>query len=608
VASEGCECGSGLKRVHCCGADPAGLPDEPALALLESASAEIIRLFNERKYTEAEAQALKILELAPNMRQPLRVLFEIRKAQNNMRAAEMLARRLAQLPGVPGIIAAANIQFAQLLVGQGRYADAQVPAGRAVIATPRDATAQHVMGVVLTETQNLAAGETHYRKALALLGRDDGLVLANLAWNLKLQGRLRDAAQLYVQALALRPENRRGLGGFAQVEFARGRRAEAIALLDDGLARWPEERTLRLLRAMAALQTGDTAQALALMADPPDKLLPAELCLRGQALARQGEPIEAIRHYATAKKLMRERNGLVYDEAGQQARADSYKDYFTADRTLPLPRAPHDDGPQPIFLLGFPRSGTALLEQLLAQLPGIQPADEASRVASLVERSSHDAHDAAPYPQVLDRLLVGQAQDLPAQWRAAYVASLRACGMAQRPRYVTDRNPANPWHLGLIKLLFPQAPMIHVIRHPLDVALSNFSQDRRLEGGADASIVTISKHYAMTMDLLRHYRGQLTLRYLPVRYEDLVTAPRTTLSHILTFIGAAIALPDELVLRANDAPLPEPTPAHFATREAVHGRGLYPHRAYHAAAPNIFAEALVHLAPWIEEFGYGAAS
>lgn len=607
VASDSCECGSGLKSTRCCGADPVTFPGPEAMALLEPAGAEVIKLFNERKYAEAEAQALKILELAPQMRQALRVIFEIRKAQNNTRATEVLARRLSELPGQPAIVAAANIQFAQLLVGQGRYGDAQAPAARAVIATPRDATAQHVMGVVLTETQHLAAGERHYRKALALLGRQDGLVLANLAWNLKLQGRLAEAAGLYEQALALRPENKRGVGGFAQVEFARGRHAQAVALLDDGLARWPEERTLRLLRAMAALHAGETGQALDLLADPPEKLLPAELSLRGQALARQGAPIEAIRHFATAKKIMRERNGLAYDAAGMQARATAYQAYFTADRTLPLPRAPLTDGPQPLFLLGFPRSGTALLEQLLSQLPGIAPADDASPIGELAARVARDTGDSAPYPEVLDRLLVGESQDLPAQLRASYLAPLRARGILHRQRYFTDRAPSNLWHLGLIKLLFPEAPMIHLIRHPLDVALSNFAQDRRLEGGADSSIVTISKHYALQMEMLRHYRGQLTLRYLPVRFEDLVTAPRAVLARILAFIGANIELPDEPSLRANAGIAPEPTPAHFALRAPVHQRSLYPHRAYSAAAPNIFAEALTHLAPWIEEFGYGAA-
>ena len=217
-----CSCASGLRRVRCCALEAAALPGEPALALLDALGQDAIKLFNEKKYIEAEALALKLLDLAPNLRLALRVLFEIRKAQKRDQPAEALARRLAGLPGPAATRAAANTQFAQYLVAQGRYADAEAPAAAALMASPKDATVQHVMGVVLTETGRIQAGERHYRRALALLERDDGLVLANLAWNLKLQGRLDEAAECYGRALALRPENKRGIGGYAQVELARG--------------------------------------------------------------------------------------------------------------------------------------------------------------------------------------------------------------------------------------------------------------------------------------------------------------------------------------------------------------------------------------------------
>ncbi len=110
------------------------------------------------------------------------------------------------------------------------------------------------MGVVLTETGHVHAGERHYRIAIKLLGRDDGTVLANLAWNLKLQGRLDEAAEIYQQALAIRPDNTRGIGGFAQVEAGRARLPQAIALLDKAVSQWPDDRTLRLLRALMDLQ------------------------------------------------------------------------------------------------------------------------------------------------------------------------------------------------------------------------------------------------------------------------------------------------------------------------------------------------------------------
>ncbi|MBB5373198.1 hypothetical protein [Acidocella aromatica] len=78
---------------------PGGLAEAESLALLDSQANDAIRLFNEKKYGEAEALSLKVLDLAPNHRLALRVLFEIRKAQQRHSAAEALGARLAALPG-----------------------------------------------------------------------------------------------------------------------------------------------------------------------------------------------------------------------------------------------------------------------------------------------------------------------------------------------------------------------------------------------------------------------------------------------------------------------------------------------------------------------------
>lgn len=589
--------------------DSGSLPDPANVALLDPQGQEATKLFNEKKYTEAEALALKLLDLAPNLRLALRVLFEIRKAQNRDPAAEALGRRLADLPGAAPLKAAANSQLAQYIIAQGRYADAEGPAAKALMATPRDATAHHVMGVVLTETGRVRAGERHYRRALTLLGREDGLVLANTAWNLKLQGRLDEAASLYEKALALRADNKRGVGGYAQVEMARGNTGKAVALLDDGLARWPDERTLRLLRALVDLATGNADSVLERLGGAPENLMAAELCARGQALGRLGRVSEAVACYATAKKIQRERNGQSYQPEPFIAKAEAYKAYFTSDRVMPLPRAGTTAGPQPVFLLGFPGSGSSLLEQLLSQAPGFAAGDDfmpAAYMAGLVPRLSGSA---SGYPEALDELLVADGPDLPGQLRARYEDAYEKLRLA-RPdiRFITDRAPSNAWHLGLIKLLFPDAPVIHVIRHPLDIMLSVLSQDRKLEANCGTSMPAAARHYALTMDMVKHYRGQLTLRYLPVRYEDLVRDTAATLRRVLDFIGAdAAALPGEAALRANNAKPMDPIPAHFAVRESVHDRGVYRYRDYLQTMPNLFNEVQDVLEPWIAGLGYGGA-
>ena len=86
--------------------------------------------------------------------------------------------------------------------------------------------------------------------------------------------------------------------------------------------------------------------------------------------------------------------------------------------------------------------------------------------------------------------------------------------------------PLNETHLGLIALLFPEAPLIHVLRHPLDIMVSAFSNAFTHGFYCASDLATAATHYVRVMDLVQHYRGEMTLRYLPIRYEDIVATRR----------------------------------------------------------------------------------
>jgi tetratricopeptide (TPR) repeat protein len=590
-----------LRGVRCCELDVSALALQDNTGLLDTQGTDATRLFNERKYTEAEALALQLLDLVPNQRIALRVMFEIRKAQNKHEAATVLGRRLAGLPGVPQLRAQANLQFAQYLVGQGRHAEALPIAAAAVKATPKDATVQHVMGVVLTETGAVQEGEVHYRRALRLLGREDGLVLANLAWNLKLQGRLDEAAGIYETALRLRADNKRGAGGQAQVEFGRGQRDRAVAVLDAALAQWADDRTLRLLRVMADLAMHQPQAAIERLG-PPEGLLAPEILARAQAFEQLGQLPEAVTAWSNARRMQRERGGLAYRPEPVLARAAAYKAYFTADRVQVLPRA-RPGAFTPVFLLGFARAGSSVLEQLLAQLPGFAAGDDFAPIADLAGVVTRLAGGAAGYPEALDELLVGDLQLVPERLRGIYEEKRRRLGLV-RPgvRFITDRALSNFWHIGLIKLLYPEAPIIHVLRHPYDLMLANMAHDRKLEGNAQVSLPALAHYYAQHADMIRHFRGQLTLRYMPVRYENLLAEPMRVMREVLDFIGAEGAVPPGIA--QNNEPVAGPWPAHFAGRAALRDAPAYKHHAYLAAMPQLFDEVKNTLAPLIEELGY----
>ncbi len=585
------------------------MPEGAAQELLSAQGNEATKLYNEKKHREAEALALKILDLAPNNRAALRVLFEVRRAENKTKPAEMLIRRLAGLPVENAAQSTANhLQLAQLLVGQSRHREAETAARAAIKLSPRDATAHHVIGVILTETGRWAAGEVHYRRALGLVEREDGMVLANLAWNLKLQGRLDEAASAYERALLVKPDNVRGIGGYAQVEAGRGRLDRAIALLDEALVTWPADRTLRLLRALMDLQAGNPDAVLARLPEAPENLLPAELAAKGQALALKNQPADATALYAFGKRLQRERYGQRYEPEEIQKKAERYKAWFTADKILPLPRAARTEGPCPVFLIGFPHSGTGLLEQMLARVAHVAPADAFAPISGLTDLIPQLTGTDQTYPEALAETLIGETQSLPGDLRRRYLATLRDTGIGPEAAYVTDRGPDNHWHIGLMKLLFPESPIIHVIRHPYDVLLGNFAHDRRLEANCGVSLATLARHYDFTMNLIKHFRGQLTLRYFPVRYEDMVSEPAATLRELLAFIGAGGRVPDEFSLRANEFLATPRIPGHVAVQQPIHGRNRFKYRAYEALMPNLFSEIRPLIDPWIAELGYGDAA
>ena len=98
--------------------------------------------------------------------------------------------------------------------------------------------------------------------------------------------------------------------------------------------------------------------------------------------------------------------------------------------------------------------------------------------------------------------------------------------------------PLNETHLGLIGLIFPQAPIIHLLRHPLDVVLSVFSNHLTHGFYCAYDLTSIARHYVLAMDLVEHYRREMALKYLAVRYEDVIDRQEESVRKMLAFVGA----------------------------------------------------------------------
>ena len=210
----------------------------------------------------AERLCLDVLEAAPDRPGALIVLYEIRKAEGATSAAITLARRIVALD--PNNFRATNELCLLLLAARG-LAEAQALARNAVRIAPDNAQSHNLMGMVMTELHQAAVGEYHYRKALDLAGDRDAVLLANLAWCLKAQGRVQEARDLYAESTLARPDVPQTLLGWAQLEEA-DRNLDAAHDKLDALQRLvPDSVGLRLTRATVLGWRKRHDEALALL-------------------------------------------------------------------------------------------------------------------------------------------------------------------------------------------------------------------------------------------------------------------------------------------------------------------------------------------------------
>ncbi len=555
----------------------------------------------------AEQLCLDVLELAPDRPGALSVLYSIRNEQGKANAAEALLRRLVHFD--PNNFDATN-EIALLLMRKGALGEAEVHARNAIRIAPQAAQSHNLMGMITTEAQRPRLGEYHYRKVLEIAGARDPIVLANLAWCLKNQGRMEEARALYEEATAGGPQIRETLLGWARLEEADRDFAAAAEKLDRLDAISPNDPASVLTRAVVLGRMKRHDDALALLdsqtvsagtedAPVPIGLGPTELSEKGRLLDQLDRHDEAWAAFADGKRLAREHSGNAYLDPLADNTISRLKGFFLSGRLSLLPRAgARTDVPRPIFVLGFPRSGTTLVEQTLSAHPAISAGDELPLINDIVNIMPRMLNSPLTYPEALAELWMGDQRDGLDNLRDYYLQKVAQMGVAEPgATWFTDKMPLNETHMGLIALLFPDSPMIHVVRHPLDVMISSMANHFTHGYYCASALETAALHYARVADLVAHYRNEMALRYMPVRYETMVTDQEATVRAILDFVGEPF---DENCLRFYENRRYARTASYAQVTEPLYDRSLYRYKHYR----QHLGPAIEILRPTIERLGY----
>jgi len=411
-----------------------------------------------------------------------------------------------------------------------------------------------------------------------------------------------DAARAaFEQTVKIDPAHAEALARLALLAVQRGDVAAAGDLAARALAINPRQATARIALAHAALEQKDMAaaerQVSALVQDP--LLGPVNrayaLSLAGDILDAQDRIPEAFAAYASSKAV--QRDAFAPQMAGMESvsmREQRLVDYFrNADATYWTPSRADSDSRSHVFLVGFPRSGTTLLEQVLAGHPDITVMEERTcLVDSAVE--FFGANDK------LDRL-AGLRDDALAPWREAYWKRVAEAGIAPSTPVFLDKMPLNAVFLPLIAKLFPRAKVLFALRDPRDVVLSCFRRRFAMNAGMYefTGLETTAAYYGAVMRLMDVYREKLALELMETRHESVVTNFEAEAGRLCQFLG--LEFQDEMRAFARRARAQNiDTPSSAQVARGLSAQGLDQWRRYAAQLEPV----LPWLAPFVARFGY----
>lgn len=345
----------------------------------------------------------------------------------------------------------------------------------------------------------------------------------------------------YVDVLQAHPHLLTALQGLGQLYMQLGRIDEAVALFEQVLAIDPARGHAALINARRFPEDEETLIRLETLARRPGLSGPVQPGLLLQLAAAW----EKRKDYAKAFALANEANiasraFLRYDPIAHRQSCARIRHAFS--RSLyDNRRGIGNDSTLPVFVLGMPRSGTTLVEQILAGHSQIHGAGELgvfpSAIAGL-ERWERHTGSGRHYPDCVDDL----SADAVAGITASLLKELRETLPDNSPevRHVVDKLPHNFENIGLIKLLFPNARIISVRRDPRDIAISNYFTDYAAKHGGMGfayDLQWIGEQLADHNLLMHHWNQVFPGEILDVRYEDVVSDPEREARRMLAYLG-----------------------------------------------------------------------
>ncbi|HEY1784249.1 MAG TPA: sulfotransferase [Pirellulales bacterium] len=477
----------------------------------------------------------------------------------------------------------ALVALAERELNAGRLAEAAAAYRQIVLLRPDLAEAHNNLGNVLVGQRQLDEARVQYERATEL---NPALFQAfnNLANVLTEQGQLDEAVTRYEQALALKPdlaEAHKSLGNTlaqqGQLERAAAHYRQALVLNPNYAEAQYDHADLKTFHSgdvdLAALEAFAQTDGL-----PPGKMLYIHFAL-AKALEDVGDYERAFDHWSKGNAI--KRREVEYNEAVQQGTFRLIADAFDA-ALLDRFRDVGDPSPVPIFVLGMPRSGSTLVEQILASHPQVQAAGELTTLDRLVRAVQDDAGRPMRFPAWVWEV----DADTLRQIGEAYLASLPP--LADGKQRITDKLPGNFNRVGLIRLILPNARIIHTTRDPVDTCVSCFARLFTTGNTFSYDLGELGRYCRGYHNLMAHWRSVLPAgAMLEVAYEDVVENLEEQARRLIDYCG----LPwDDRCLNFHENSRPITTASNVQVRRPIYRSSLARWRRYEAFLGPLLAE------------------
>ena len=447
------------------------------------------------------------------------------EAHNNLGVAlaaqgridEAVARYECALSLKPDSVDAHN-NLGVALAAQGRVAEAMSLYERVLALNPRHAGAHHNLGILLAAQGRMDEAVVHYERTL-LYKPDYADAHTNLGVALATQGNSDGAMANYQQAISIDPNHIEAHNNLGNIFREQGRFDDALAHYGRVIAVNPVKVEAHYHRAeIKTFERGDAdlaaLEALACKDELPANQAPFVHFALAKAFDDTGDYVRALDHLH--KGNASKRSQIDYDEPRAIELFRRISRVF--DRGFIEGReAAGNPSSVPVFVVGMPRSGSTLVEQILASHPQIHGAGELGNLEKAAGTVSDACDRAVLFPECIPALDAFSLRRIG----QAYLASLPA--LAEGKVRIVDKLPGNFLRIGLIRLILPHAKIIHTVRDPVDTCVSCYSKLFTSGQHFSYELGELGRYYRCYSELMTHWRSVLPPdAMLDVSYEDVV--------------------------------------------------------------------------------------